>query len=345
MWKTYINKFPSYVDNNLPFNLKQNFLKSFESNNSKIQNILFLKDKSILFANVLKINLSSGLDYNFSNIFVKKLLGLLNIHACFFSNWYLNNLPFYKFNEDVDISEFYDQIHRRCSAHIIPEYLMKSVSNNNDIDYIKIPIEDDMILNLNREWTDFNSYLMSLKSKYRKNIKMIYAKSDCLKIKQLKTHDLELNKDRMQFLFDQVIENSNFSGPRFNVEILFSLVKNKIVDLYGYYLKSKLVGFSSYMADQDDFISYYVGYDKTYNLEYCVYPRMLVDKIKYAIKLNKNKIIFGRTANEFKSNFGATPLKSYVYIKFHNRLSHISFKYILRKNRILPWVQRRPFKE
>ena len=344
MWKTYINNFPSYEDNNLPFNLKQNFLKSFESNNSKIQNILFLKHNSILFANILKINLSNGLDYNFSNFFVKYLLSLLNIRTCFFSNWYLNNLPFYNFNENIDISEFYDHINHRCSSHIIPEYLMKSLSNNNDIDYIKIRIEDDMILNLKKDWIDFDNYLMSLKSKYRKNIKMIYAKSDSLKIKQINSSEIELFKDRMQFLFDQVIENSNFSGPRFNVEVLLLLIKYKIVNLYGYFLKNKLVGFSSYMIDQDDFISYYVGYDKNYNLEYCIYPRMLVDKIKYAIKLNKSKIIFGRTANEFKSNFGATPLKSYVYINFHNILSHISFKYILRKNRILPWIQRKPFK-
>ena len=40
---------------------------------------------------------------------------------------------------------------------------------------------------------------------------------------------------------------------------------------------------------------------------------------KIAIHLKKERLILGRTANEYKSNFGAVPIKSYIYLKIENK--------------------------
>jgi hypothetical protein len=57
-----------------------------------------------------------------------------------------------------------------------------------------------------------------------------------------------------------------------------------------------------------------------------------------------DKVVFGRTANEFKSNFGAKPIKSYVYIKVKNRYLSIIFNPILKRLTIKKWIKRSPFK-
>ncbi len=57
------------------------------------------------------------------------------------------------------------------------------------------------------------------------------------------------------------------------------------------------------------------------------------------------KIIFGRTANEFKSNFGALPIKSDVFIKFNNTIIHKIFHYLLKNTKIKKWKKRNPFKK
>ena len=56
------------------------------------------------------------------------------------------------------------------------------------------------------------------------------------------------------------------------------------------------------------------------------------------------KVVFGRTANEFKSNFGANPIKSYVYIKVRNRFLSIILNPILKRLTIKKWIKRSPFK-
>ena len=52
------------------------------------------------------------------------------------------------------------------SMVIVPETLKDSISS---INYKKIEVEEDMVLNVKSNWNDFDDYLYSLRSKYRKN--------------------------------------------------------------------------------------------------------------------------------------------------------------------------------
>ncbi len=345
MFKTYINEIPEYDDENFPFYLQQKFLKSFEVDSSPNKSLLFLNEKSILYSNILNINLSKGLYYNDSNFIIKLFLYFIKIKICFFGNWYLNNLYFYNFKNLFDVKTLLTPTQNLSSAQVIPDYLMYALSNKNNIDFIKINIEDDMIFEINKNWKSFDNYLNDLRSKYRKKVKNIYLKSENLKMKKMTLNDFELHHKRIKVLFNQVVNDSKFSGPLFNILILKKLMNNDFLKLYGYFLKDKLVGFSTYIDKDQNFISYYVGYDKKNNSEFSIYPRMLMDKIKLSINLNKEKIIFGRTSNEFKSNFGATPIESKLFIKFNNPLLHKCFKYIFKQSKNTNWTQRNPFKK
>ena len=105
MWKVYYNEIPKYKDLNYPQFLRSIFLKNFYLNNNNLQNILLLKSDSILFANIFTLNLKKGIQYNSSNYFIKVFIRFLKIKICFLGNWYLNNLPFFYFDKDIDISE------------------------------------------------------------------------------------------------------------------------------------------------------------------------------------------------------------------------------------------------
>jgi hypothetical protein len=105
-----------------------------------------------------------------------------------------------------------------------------------------------------------------------------------------------------------------------------------------------LLGFSSEIQKQKTLYSYFVGFDKTLNKSFPIYGRILIENIISAITLKKECLILGRTANEYKSNFGAIPVKSYVYLKVKNKFIRIILRPIYSKLSIRKWKQRSPFK-
>ena len=168
-----------------------------------------------------------------------------------------------------------------------------------------------------------------MKTKYRKKIKDIESKSKSIEVSEFKRKDIEKYKKQIQKLFDQVLEKSKFNGPRFNTDTLLDMQKNKICKLYGYYIKSKR--FSSEIKFNNKLFSYYVGFDKQLNKEFSIYGRMLLETIKNGINQKCDEIVFGRTANEYKSNFGAIPKKSFIYIRSKSKISNFIMSFIFKK--------------
>ena len=113
----------------------------------------------------------------------------------------------------------------------------------------------------------------------------------------------------------------------------------------GYFLNNTLVAFSSEIRDNKMLYSYYVGFDKKINKSFPIYGRILIDNIKNAIKLKKDKLILGRTANEYKSNFGAIPIRSFIFLKTNKVYLNKLFKIIFKRLKVKRWKQRSPFKQ
>jgi hypothetical protein len=160
----------------------------------------------------------------------------------------------------------------------------------------------------------------------------------------MNANDLVFYSDNIKDLFSQVINESKFSGPLFNTDSFLSLIKKDIFKVYGYFINSDLIAFSSEIHQEKILYSYYVGFDKSLNKTSSIYPRILIETISNAIVLKMDKVVFGRTANEFKSNFGAKPTKSYVYIKVKNKYLSIILNPILKRLTIKKWAKRSPFK-
>ena len=72
---------------------------------------------------------------------------------------------------------------------------------------------------------------------------------------------------------------------------------------------------------------------------------MLYDKIKYAIDNNVELIKFGRTASEFKSNFGAIAQSNIGYVYDSSGILLRLLSPLLNLIKEKKWYQRNPFKE
>ena len=99
-----------------------------------------------------------------------------------------------------------------------------------------------------------------------------------------------------------------------------------------------MIGFSSNILLNHTMYAHFVGLDYKVNNELDLYSKMLYDKIEYAIENKVELIKFGRTASEFKSNFGAIAQSNIGYVydssKILLRLLSPLLKLIKEKNGI-----------
>ena len=112
----------------------------------------------------------------------------------------------------------------------------------------------------------------------------------------------------------------------------------------GYFLNDKLVGFSSEIQQEEKLYSYFVGFDKELNKSVPIYGRILLQNIASAIRQKKGFLVLGRTANEYKSNFGAQPIRSHIYLKVENGFLRTILKPVYSRIGVKRWRERRPFK-
>ena len=114
--------------------------------------------------------------------------------------------------------------------------------------------------------------------------------------------------------------------------------------MYGYYIKNELIGFSSEINYAQKLFSYYVGFEKKLNKKYSIYGRMLLETIKNGINQKCDEIVFGRTANEYKSNFGGNTKKIFHLFKNKRKYLKLFHDFFIQKTKETRLKQRHPFK-
>ena len=148
-------------------------------------------------------------------------------------------------------------------------------------------------------------------------------------------------------MYSNVYQRSSFSGPPFNVNIFSSFLADIELNfkIKGYLdHKNNLIAFSSYFIVDQILYSYYVGLDYTENLKHNTYNRMLYDKLELGINNKVKKVIYGRTAPEFKSTIGATPSNSKSAVYIANNFKNKILGRFVTKLSLPKWTQRLPFK-
>jgi hypothetical protein len=329
----------------MPFYLKSEFLDCFFKHHNNFQHLFFHTKKSRIYAQVFNLRIDKTANYTSNRIFLY-LLSLIRTDVLYLSNsFFTNRSSFFSLQQKMNLQDVISDYKCQSFMIVIPDVLMSNLSNKYRKYFQKIEVEEDMILNINSKWCTIDDYKNALKTKYRSKLNLILKKSENIVVKNLTLEEVKSNSLNIQDLFNQVVEDSRFRGPFFNTETLLALFKLDLIKIYGYYINDVFVAFSTEIHDESCMYSYYVGFNKKINKEYSLYGRILFETIRHSIECRSSQIVFGRTTNEYKSNFGAEPLKSYFYVRIRNNFLNYLLSPFLKRMHIRKWIQRKPFKK
>lgn len=347
------------------FFLSLDFLRIIESNhkNEIDPNYIILKSQSrvvgILYAQDFKLSSKKIKEYiNHSNPefsilkFLKiQLANLVNLKVSFLGNLFLTNEISFKIHPDfrnkIDLTLLLNRLQevKKSWLVMIPEYfkwkfkLSKSYFN-------EILVEPDMHLNIPNTWNSFDDYIDNIQSKYKKRYRKTTLNNKGITKKELNPKCLKKYSGDLNKLFNDVYNKSSFNAAKFNTDTFYDL-KELIhnISIVGYFKDEVMVGFSSFIVLNNIMYAHFVGLDYHFNKNYDIYSTMLYDKIEHAIKHKIELIKFGRTANEFKSNFGAIPKTNTGYVYGKTGLLIKLLSPLLKLIKPKKWIQRKPFKE
>ena len=329
------------LSNKNPF-LDYDFLKSFNDSQEDVGHWFIYSEKIRLYAHTFSLNLEKPIRYTpFGGL--TSLLKLANINVIYLTNSFLTSVPSFYSVSEIKLDNLLAIIksYYNYRIAIIPDFLFNQSQLSNAV---KVEVDSEMILTIDSKWKSLNDYKLALKTKYRKKINNIQKRSSEITVKLLSAKDYEKYKIEIVKLFENIFFDSKFSGPLLNTEVFKQLILTGKLRLDGYFLNDDLVAFSTDIDFNNDLYSYFVGFDKKLNKSHDLYARILLEQINKAIQCNKTNLFLGRTANEFKSNFGAVPNKSYIYIYIRNRFWSILLSPMITRLKIENWKQRRPFK-
>jgi predicted N-acyltransferase len=348
----------------------QGFLKAFEVSNPNISFkyiVIYDNSKAIGLANIQIISL--GIDVVLKNIKISKSVKqVFRFFMCnyplkimFCGNVFLSGEHGIILNQDIDKKEAFLIISKTIKelaflkknsplhAIFIKDFYQESLPITDhllDYNYMKMPVEPNMIFKLNRNWKTFEDYTDALKSKYRVKVNKADKTSSHLTAKLFNENDFKVYKDELQQLYENTIANANFNAQVLNLNTyikLRALYKDDFI-VKAYFLEDKLIGFLSALVNNNHLDANFIGLDYELNKTHAIYPRILNDYVRLGIKNKVSQINFGRTASEIKSTIGATPENLVCYTRHRRNFINKLLKPFISQVQIKDFKQHEPFK-
>ena len=249
-----------------------------------------------------------------------------------------------------------DEVHSRekkegnkIAVTLIKEFWPESFDTSDQFKesgFSEVDIDVNMILRLDESWKSFEDYLSAMNSKFRTKAMQVLRKSASLDIVDFDGSPDKQRIEQVDELYNTIVDRANFSFGRLNASTLFAMKKALGDDFFfrGYYLESKLIGFSTATMFNDVFDGNFIGLDYDYNQDYAVYQRMLYDFVKQGINSGIQYVKIGRTAEEIKSGVGAQPVEMKFYAKHRNKVTNALLRPFIQNLKPSKFDQRRPFK-
>lgn len=241
-------------------------------------------------------------------------------------------------------------IREKSSITLFKEFWPESTEYSDilkDFSYRDFMIDVNMVLKFHESWNNMDDYLSSMKTKFRTRAKGIYAKSKPIDIKDFSVEEIEQNAERIEQLFGNVLEKSDFSFGRLNARA-FANLKRNLGDRFsfrGAWFNDTLIGFSTALINGEIIEANFVGLDYEVNKEYAVYQLFLCDYVEQGLKLKMKELHLGRTAELMKSQIGALPKNMKLYAKHRKSVPNLLLKPIVQSISPSEFELRIPFKE
>jgi predicted N-acyltransferase len=348
----------------------QGFLKAFEVSNPNISFkyiVIYDNSKVVGLANIQIISL--GIDVILKNIKISKSVKkVFRFFMCnyplkimFCGNMFLSGEHGIILNQDIHkksafliISRTIKELsslkeNRPLHAIFIKDFYQESLHITDhllDYNYMKMPVEPNMIFKLNPNWKTFEDYTDALKSKYRVKVNKADKTSSHLNAKLFNENDFKVYKEELQQLYENTIANANFNAQVLNLNTyikLRALYKDDFI-VKAYFLEDKLIGFLSALVNNNHLDAHFIGLDYELNKTHAIYPRILNDYVRLGIENKVSQINFGRTASEIKSTIGATPENLVCYTRHRRNFINKLLKPFISQVQIKDFKQHEPFK-
>ena len=324
---------------------------------------IIIKDKElvvgVLYAQMFKLSSykikdyinNSNPEFNLLRKLKMQLAELINIKVCFLGNLFLTNEIAYRFHPDyqdkIVLQDILNQVQTDSQSRIV--LIPESFENHINLlqkKFKQILVEPDMHLKISEDWNTFDDYIDAVSSKYKKRYRKIIANCATITKKELSLSDLKHYSKDLKSLFDNVYYKSSFNSAKFNTDVFYDLkLIDQNVSVFGYFIQDKIIGFSSYIRIKKTLYAHFVGFDYELSKKNDLYSKMLFEQIQFAIENKIDLIKFGRTASEFKSNFGAAPQSNKGFVYDQGGVLLCFLNPLLKLLKPKDWIQRNPFKE
>lgn len=346
------------------------FLNAFQTSNSKISFkyiVIYNELDAVALANIQIISL--GIDVILKNIKISKTAkSIFRFFLCnyplkimFCGNVFLSGEHGIILNQDIDKKKAFLVIsktikdltsvkeNRPLHAIFVKDFYQESLNITDhllDYNYLRMPVEPNMIFRLNPGWKTFEDYIDDLKSKYRVKVNKADKTSSTLTAKLFNEDDFKVYKDELQQLYENTISNADFNAQVLDLNTyikLRALYKDNFI-VKAYFKDEKLVGFLSALHNNNHLDAHFIGLDYELNKTYAIYSRILNDYVRLGIEKQVSQINFGRTASEIKSTIGATPENLVCYTRHRHNVINKLLKPFIGQVKIKDFKQHEPFK-
>ncbi|MDH3651749.1 MAG: GNAT family N-acetyltransferase, partial [Saprospiraceae bacterium] len=213
--------------------------------------------------------------------------------------------------------------------------------------FYRFHVQPKMIFKVNDSWLRMDDYLDGLKSKYRLRMKRAKARLQPIQAVNLDQDKIEKEHQVIFELFQQVVDEADFHMVDLLPEYFVRLKENMgdAFQMRAYYLEGQMIGFISYLEDNESLYAHFTGFRRNLNESHDLYLNILLDLIETSIEKKLTILDLSRTALEIKSSVGAVPHRMLGYLKhdrpFYNFLLSRIFTFFYPGK---AWNQRNPFK-
>lgn len=207
--------------------------------------------------------------------------------------------------------------------------------------------EPFMLVKIDPNLQTLKDYLNQFSSKYRVRAQKVLKNSHEIEFKTLNNYPSNDWISQCGKLLYHSLQNKTIAIGQ-NLSELIHCYQKTLGDqfkVHGYFLEGHLVGFISYIEEDNHIHATHLGIDENLPLTYSLYQRMMYDLIEYGILNQKHTINIGRTATEIKSTLGAVPIEnSFVLFTKSKSLRFLMNLYANQIHKAPHYTLRNPFK-
>ncbi len=238
---------------------------------------------------------------------------------------------------------------RKTGVIIFKDYWPESADHCDELlnlGYQDFMIDVNMIAHIHPSWENMEDYLSSMKTKYRTRAKSVFAKAAELQIKSLNPVEILKSEKRINELFRNVQNKSEYLMGSIKAST-FARLKENLKDnfsLRAVYNEKEIIGFSTSFFHKGIMEANYVGIDYKHNKTKAVYQYLLYDYVQQAISSKSKELHLGRTSELVKSSLGAVPVNMKLYGKHKSKIANLFVSTALRSVTPSKFELRKPFK-